>query len=270
MKEDIQMISSIDSMKNAFSLAGKTAIVTGGNGGIGLGIAKALAECGAGIAVFCRNMDKAKTALEELSAYGGKYRAYTCDVLNIKSVLKAVDEACDDYGNIDILVNNSGVGAAGHFLDMDSDFSEWEQVIGVDLTGMARMTYAVGRRMRVAGKGGSIINITSNAGSIVNKGIHMSIYAVAKAGANHFTRCMAVELGEYDIRVNAIAPGYTRAGFGANPSPLQLQLVNDQQPLKRLGEAVEIGALAVYLASPASAHMTGEVITIDGGYTLSC
>jgi NAD(P)-dependent dehydrogenase (short-subunit alcohol dehydrogenase family) len=123
--------------------------------------------------------------------------------------------------------------------------------------------------MREAGKGGSIINITSNAGATVVKGIDISPYAVAKAGANHFTRCMAVELGEHDIRVNAIAPGFTRAGFGANPGPELLRQVEAQQPLKRMGEAIEIGALSVFLASPASAHITGEVIIVDGGYTLS-
>jgi len=264
------MIPFINNMKEAYDLSGKTAIVTGGNGGIGLGISKALAECGVDLAILCRNMEKAKGALEELSLYGGKYKAYTCDITDMESVFKAVDEVWDEFGGIDILINNSGVGAMVKFLDMDPDFAEWDKVIGTDLTGMAHMTYAVGRKMRDAGKGGSIVNITSNAGAMVNRGVNLSIYAVAKAGANHFTRCMAVELGEHDIRVNAIAPGYTRAGFGANPTPLQLQLVNEQQPLHRLGEAIEVGALAVFLASPAAAHITGEVITIDGGYTLQC
>ena len=264
------MIPYISTMKNAFDLSGKNAIVTGGNGGIGLGIAKSLAESGANVAILCRNMDKAKIALEELSAYGGKYNAFSCDILDLKSVMSAVDEAIKDFGDIEILVNNSGIAGGGKFLDMDPDFSAWYSVIDTDLTGMAHVTYAVGRRMRDAGKGGSIVNITSNAGATVVKGINISPYAVAKAGANHFTRCMAVEFGEYDIRVNAIAPGFTRAGFAANPRPELLIQVDHQQPLKRLGEAIEIGALAVFLASPAAAHITGEVVTVDGGYTLSC
>ena len=264
------MIPFINSLKGAFDLTGKTAIVTGGNGGIGLGIAKALAESGANIAILCRNMDKAKKALEELSKYNGRYKAFSCDVLDMKSVIAAVDAAYKEFGDIGILVNNSGVASGGKFLDINPDFSELDTVIGTDLTGMAHVTYAVGNRMRSAGKGGSIVNITSNAGAIVNKGVGLSIYAVAKAGANHFTRHMAVELGEHDIRVNAIAPGYTHAGFGAEPGPDLLKLVTDQQPLKRMGEAIELGALAVFLASPASAHITGEVITVDGGYTLSC
>ncbi|MCL2226650.1 MAG: SDR family oxidoreductase [Oscillospiraceae bacterium] len=264
------MIPYIETMKGAFDLKGKSAIVTGGNGGIGLGIAKALAECGANIAIFCRNMDKAKVALEELSEYGGKYKAFSCDIVDMKSCIAAAEAAFKEFGNIEILVNNSGVASAGKFLDMDETLKDWKFVIDTDLTGVAHVTYAVGRLMRDAGKGGSIINITSNAGSIVNKGIGMSPYSVAKAGANHFTRCMAVEFGEHDIRVNAIAPGFTRAGFGANPHPMMLEMVKAQQPLKRMGEAIEIGSLTVFLASPASAHMTGEVITVDGGYTLSC
>ncbi|MCL2391535.1 MAG: SDR family oxidoreductase [Oscillospiraceae bacterium] len=262
------MIDFIKTMNDAFSLKGKSAIVTGGNGGIGLGIAKALAECGANVAIFCRNMDKAKVALESLNAFGGTYKAYRCDVLDIESCMGAAKAAFEDFGSIEILVNNSGIAGGGKFLDMEPDFSAWNTVIDTDLTGVAHVTYAVGRLMRDADKGGSIINITSNAGTIVNKGVAISPYAVAKAGANHFTRCMAVEFGEHDIRVNAIAPGFTRAGFGENPVQIILDMVNAQQPLKRMGEAIEIGALTVFLASAASAHITGEVITVDGGYTL--
>ena len=262
------MIPFINSMKEAYDLKGKSAIVTGGNGGIGLGIAKSMAECGVDVAILCRNMQKAENALKELSAYGGKYQAFSCDVTSPESVHTAVADAWAAFGDIEILVNNSGISSMGKFLDMDQNLTDWRNVMDTDLTGMAQVTYEVGKRMRDAGKGGAIVNITSNAGVIVNKGITISPYAVAKAGANHFTRCMAVELGEYNIRVNGIAPGFTHAGFGARPSPLMLQLVEDQQPLKRMGEAIEIGALAVFLASPGAAHITGEVVIIDGGYTL--
>ena len=262
------MIPFITSMKQAFDISGKTAIVTGGNGGIGLGIAKALAECGVNIAILCRNMDKAKNALEELKQFGGKYQAFSCDLLNPESVKEAVDGAIAAFGDIDILVNNSGVAAGGYILDQDRNLSDWHFVLNTDLTGMAQMTWEVGNRMRAAGKGGAIVNITSNAGAIVNKGLTISPYAVAKAGANHFTRCMAIELGQYDIRVNAIAPGFIHAGFGADPPPMMYDLVNEQQANKRLGEAIEIGATVVFLASPAAAMITGEVLTVDSGYCL--
>ena len=187
------------------------------------------------------------------------------------SVRKAVAAVCEAYGSIDILVNNSGVGGGGKLLDLDENLAQgWHDVIETDLNGMAHVTYEVGKRMRDAGKGGSIVNITSNSGFMVNKGISVGGYAAAKAGANSFTKTMAYELGEYDIRVNAIAPGFTHAGFGADPAPIILELMEAQQPLPRMAEAIEIGALAIFLSSPAAAHITGEVIVIDGGYTLAC
>ena len=262
------MIPAITSMKDAFSLAGKTAIITGGNGGIGLGIAKAMAEVGANIAIFCRNMEKAENALAELKPFGGKYKAYSCDITDFKSVEGAVEEAWKDFENIRILVNNSGVAGGSKLLDSDPELSAWKKVIETDLIGMMFVTREVGKRMKEDGNGGAIVNITSNAGGIVNRGAGLTVYGAAKAGANHFTKSMAVDLGEYNIRVNAIAPGYTRAGFGANAGKFLQDLVEAQQPLKRLGEAIEIGALAIFLASPASAHITGEIITIDGGYSL--
>ena len=262
------MIPFINSMKEAFDLTGKNAIVTGGNGGIGLGIAKALAECGANVAILCRNMEKAENALNQLKSFDVKSQAFSCDILDPESIRIAVDGVCSAFGEINILVNNSGIGGVGDLLDMEQGLPTYHEVINTDLLGMVHMTYEVGKRMRGAGKGGAIVNITSNAGFIVNKGVTMTPYSVAKAGANQFTRCAAAELGAYDIRVNGIAPGYTRAGFGENPSQELIDLVNFQQPLKRMGEAIEIGATAVFLASPASAHITGEVIIVDGGYTL--
>jgi len=262
-------------MNSAFDLTGKNAIITGGNGGIGLGIGRAIAEAGANIAILCRDMEKAKNAIEKLSIFNVKVKAYFCDITIPATVRKAVADVCEDFGNIDILINNSGAKCNSLLLDMDEDITIWREIIETDLTGMAQMTYEVAKRMRDAGKGGSIVNITSNAGAIVNKGIHITPYSVAKAGANHFTRAMAVELGEYDIRVNAIAPGFTnlsndgeRKDALVEPGSEMDTLVYEQHANKRRGETIENGALAVFLCSPAAAHITGEVVTIDGGYTL--
>jgi NAD(P)-dependent dehydrogenase (short-subunit alcohol dehydrogenase family) len=264
------MIPAITSMKGAFDLTGKNAIVTGGNGGIGLGIATAMAQSGANVAILCRNMQKAENALKELNSIGGKYEAFPCDVTDLNSVRKAVAAVYESFGQIDILVNNAGVATNAPFLEMDDELSEYYRVIATDLNGMVNMTFEVAKRMAKAGKGGSIVNITSNAGVMVNKGMHIWPYSTAKAGANHFTHCMAVELGPHDITVNAIAPGFIRAGLTANPPPEMVKMITDQQPLDRLGEALEVGALAVFLASPAAASITGTVNLIDGGYVLSC
>jgi len=264
------MIQSITSMKNAFDLNGKNALITGGNRGLGFGIAIAMAQSGANIAIFCRDSIKAKEALTELEQYGGKYESFSCDIADIKNVRKAVAKGYESFGNFDILVNNAGISCFNELLNMDEDLSDWYNVVNTDLNGTVHMTYEVGKRMRDAEKGGSIINITSNASFIVNKTQPMSPYSSAKAAANHFTRCMAVELGKYDIRVNAIAPGFTNSELSKFIPKDEFSYIINQMPVGRFGEPIEVGAMAVYLASPASAQVTGSVQVIDGGYMLSC
>lgn len=264
------MIQPITNMKNAFDLTGKNAVITGGNRGLGLGIATAMAQVGANIAILCRDGKKAEEALSELSQYGGKYESFSCDVTDLESVRRAVSEVCDSFGHIDILVNNAGVSCVNELLDMDDKLSDWYHVLNTDLNGTVHMTYEVGKRMRDAGLGGCIINVTSNAAFIVNKTQAMSPYSASKAAANHFTKCMAVELGKYNIRCNAIAPGFTNTELSRHIPPDMFDYINNQMPLGRFGEPIEIGALAVYLASPAAAQVTGTVQVIDGGYILSC
>ena len=174
------MIQPITSMKEAFDLSGKNALITGGNRGLGKAIALAMAEQGANIAIFCRDLSKARETLEELSQYGGKYESFSCDVADLKNVRKAVAEAYDSFGQFDILVNNAGVSCVSELLDMDQDLTAWYNVLNTDLNGTVHMTYEVGKRMRDAGKGGSIINITSNAGYIVNKTHAMSPYSSSR------------------------------------------------------------------------------------------
>ena len=264
------MIPSITSIKNAFDLSRKNAIVTGGNRGLGLGIALAMAQSGANIAIFCRDSAKAKEAVAELEPNGGKYKSYSCDIADIKSVRKAVAEGYESFGNFDILVNNAGISCFNELLNMDEDLTDWYNVLNTDLNGTVHMAYEVGKRMREAGKGGSIINITSNAGFIVNKTQPMSPYSSAKAAANHFTRCMAVEMGKHNIRVNAIAPGFTNSELSKFIPEDEMSYIINQMPVGRFGEPIEVGAMAVYLASPASAQVTGAIMVIDGGYMLSC
>lgn len=264
------MISPITSMKDAFSLKGKNAIVTGGNRGLGLGICKAFAEQGAHVAVFCRDQEKAAEALAELAPFGGEYRAFSCDVSDMQSCIKAVDEACAWFGDVDILVNNAGVGFTGRLLDEDEDLANWYSVLNVDLNGTVNMTYVVGKKMRDAGHGGSIVNVSSNAGLMINYGNYMPAYSTSKAAVNHFTRSMAVELAAYDIRVNAIAPGFTNTELSKWIPEDVFSYITDRTVAGRFGEPLEVGALAVYLASPAAAQITGHVAVIDGGYMIRC
>ena len=264
------MIQPITGMKNAFDLSGKTAVITGGNRGLGFGIAQAMAESGANIAILCRATKKAAEAVEALSVFGGTYRSFSCDVTSLPSVRAAVEAVCEAFGGIDILVNNAGVSCTKALLDMDEDLTDWYKVVNTDLNGCVHMTYEAAKRMRDAGKGGCIINITSNAGFMVNHGQPMSPYSCAKAAMNHFTKCMAVELGEYDIRVNGIAPGFTNSELSVHIPKENLSYINKQTVAGRFGEPIEVGALAVFLASPAAAQITGTVQVIDGGYMLRC
>jgi len=262
------MNMAIESMANAFSLKGKTAIVTGGSRGIGLGIATAMAQCGADVAIFARNEEAGQKVVREFQEkYDGKFAFYKTDITDTQSAVASVNACIRDFGSVDILVNNAGVGPMGGLLDQKEDLSGWLECFDVDLHGAVRMCYLVARHMRDTGKGGRIINITSNAGEIVNLPF-ITAYATAKAALNHFTRVVAAELAPLKIRVNAIAPGFTLTDFTNRIPPDALEPLFKSIPLGRFIDPIEIGALAVYLASDASEAVTGAVFTIDGGYSL--
>ena len=263
------MNEPITSMKGAFDLTGKNAVITGGNRGLGLGVGTAFCQQGANVAILCRDQKKAEEAIAELSQYGTKVKAYSCDVTDLSSCEAAVAAVISDFGDIDILVNNAGVSCTKDFLD-DEGLVEWYKVLNTDLNGTVHMTYAVGHAMRDAGHGGCIINITSNAAYMVNKTQAMASYSTAKAAGNHFTHCMACELGKYGIRVNAICPGFTRTELAKHIPEEGFAYIAEQNVSDRWGEPIEIGALAVYLASPAAGQVTGSEHVIDGGYMLRC
>jgi NAD(P)-dependent dehydrogenase (short-subunit alcohol dehydrogenase family) len=258
----------ITSMENAFSLKGKNAIVTGGQKGIGLGITQALVHQGANVAIFARDEAAANEVIKDLSAkYDVKLKFYKTDIGSHQNVKESVSRAVADFGYIDVLVNNAGIGTAGPLLDMDENMTSWFECFDIDLHGAARMCYFVAKHMRDSGKGGHIVNITSNAGEMINAPF-LTAYASAKAALNHFTRCIAAELAPHNIRVNAIAPGFTKSNFTKGIPEEAMKFLSQQVPIGRFAEAIEIGALAAYLASDASDLVTGAVFTADGGFSL--
>ena len=256
----------IESMKDAFSVKGYNVVVTGGYSGIGLGICTAYAQAGANVAILGRNIKKGQKTADELSVYGTKCIAVTCDVSDLNSVKAAKDAVFSEFDHIDVLVNCAGIACTTHFLE-DEDFKEWYKVINTDLHGVANMTYVFAKPMVEYGKGGSIINISSIGGQRVSDALtHPNPpYYAAKAGLDNFMRFLAIEFGSYGIRVNNIAPGPFHSELDAQMDPVMYENATKNMPMHRFGETIELGAHCIYLASPAGAQITGTVQVHDGG-----
>jgi len=258
----------ISNMKDAFSVAGKNVVVTGGNRGIGLGISTAFAQSGANVAVLCRDAESGERVAAGFAeaAYGGKYACFACDISDIESVKAAAAKVFEFFGNVDVLINNAGVATTKAFLS-EEGLSEWHRVINTNLHGIANVVHEIAPKMRDAGRGGSIVNISSVGGKRVSnsKDHQNSPYNVSKAGINIFTQYLAIELGDDGIRVNCIAPGPTHSDLDKDLPASALEMVEKDLPTHRFGEPIEIGALCVFLASPAACQMTGVVIEHDGG-----
>jgi len=261
--------SPIQSMSNAFSVKGMNVIITGGNRGIGHGISAAYAQSGANVAILCRNKESGDKAAEEIRQYGTLCICVRCDVGNAADVKAAVAEILKTFPRIDVLVNNAGTSTVCEFLK-DRDLSEWHRVVNTNLHGPAYTIYEVVPHMIKAGKGGSVINISSIGGQQLGgaKTHPMPSYHVSKAALDMFTRNMALEFGDHGIRVNAIAPGPTHSDLDKDLPPDAFEKFANLMPMHRFAEPIEIGALCVFLSSPAGNHITGTVVVHDGGLLL--
>ncbi|MCL2167463.1 MAG: SDR family oxidoreductase [Clostridiales bacterium] len=261
----------ISSMKNAFSVSGKNILITGGTQGLGKGMADAFLEVGANVGFTGRDKEKAAKVIEEMNAKypGCTARYYQVDHRKQADCQRSVDSFMKDFGKIDTLINNAGAGRGGPAIDfIDNDFADWHYTLELDLTAVFMMSTMAAKYMKDTG-GGSIINITSNAGFVVNKPQKIVAYATAKAGANHMTKMLAHEWAPYKIRVNAIAPGYFESDLTPPELADLMKLWIEYTPTGRQGLPIELGALAVYLASDSSEQMTGAILCIDGGYSLA-
>lgn len=259
----------IESMKDAFSVKGLNVIVTGGNRGIGLGISRAYAESGANVALLCRSRESGDRAAADLRQYGTDCFCVPCDVGDLPGVKGAVAEVFRRFPAVDVLVNNAGVSTVGDFLE-DRDLEEWRRVINTNLNGPAYVIYEVAPHMIRAGRGGSIINISSVGGQALGgaKTHPMPPYHASKAALDMFTRNMALDFGDHGIRVNAVAPGPTHSDLDKDLPPDALEKFENHMPMHRFAEPIEIGALCVFLSSPAGNQITGTVIVHDGGILL--
>lgn len=250
-----------------FRLDGKVAVVTGGARGLGRAMAQALAEAGANICIIDLNGEGAQKAADEIAALGVQTQAIQADVTNEADLKQLAAKVTDRFGRVDILVNNAGIVRNEPAEEMSRE--NWDIVMEVNATAVFRCSQEFGRVM-IRQRSGNIINIASMSGMIVNHPQPQVSYNASKAAVIMITRSMAAEWAKYNIRVNAIAPGYMEtdltAPFLEKPGMREAWL--EPTPMKRMGKPYELGGAVVYLASEASSFTTGHILVVDGGYTL--
>jgi 2-dehydro-3-deoxy-D-gluconate 5-dehydrogenase len=248
-----------------FDLTGRVAVVTGGNGGIGRGIALGLAEAGAAVAVWGRNDGKNQRVLSELKAIGVRSMGLVVDMTNRAGLEPAVNKVESELGSINILVNNAGVASLSGGV-MNEKPEDWDRVMETQLNSVFLLSKLAAQSM-MRQKSGKIINIASMY-SFFGSGLVPS-YSAAKGGIVQLTKSMAIEFAPHNIQVNAIAPGWIETDMTA---PVRTTPMNDEiiarTPAGRWGQPEEVAGAAVYLASRASDFVTGDTIRVDGGYAI--
>lgn len=250
-----------------FDLTGRVALVTGAARGLGRALAAGLAAQGARVVACDINVDGARETADAIRGSGGQAKSTHVDVADARSCDALVRYATEQFGRVDVLVNNAGID----IIEPIGSITEpaWSHVLGVDLAGVLHASQAAIRQMRAQGEGGSIIHISSIASTIAIRGL--GSYSAAKAGVNQLTRVMALELAPVKIRVNAIAPGYLEnvmQGLTAEHSnPETERRIQARTPLGRRARLEELVGPVVFLASDAASYVTGTILFVDGGYT---
>lgn len=247
-----------------FKLDGKVACVTGAGQGLGKISAIGLAEAGADVVIADLNMQSAQKAADEIAALDVRSLAVQTDVADEDSVNAMMEKIIAEFGTIDIMFANAGIAEGGNAEEMPLDV--WQRTIDVNLTGVFLTAQAAGKVMIEKG-GGSIINMASMSGKIINDTHNVCNYHAAKHGVVALTRAMAAEWAPKNVRVNSISPGYHKSEMAMQFESLFEQWIPNI-PMGRLAEVEEIQGLVVFLASDASTYMTGADLITDGGYTL--
>ncbi|MEM5787124.1 MAG: glucose 1-dehydrogenase [Syntrophobacteraceae bacterium] len=247
-----------------FSLGGKVSLVTGGGRGIGFGIAKALAGAGSDLMLVARSESQLRESAQSLSReFGRRVEILPADVSKSETVAHIVEETVARFGRIDILANNAGSNIRKPFLEVTEE--DYEAVIRIQLKSAYFLAQAAAREMVKNGQG-KIINLASLTSKIAVPNI--SVYGAAKGGIFALTKSMALELAPFGINVNAVAPGYVRTTMteAAFQDSERYEWMLSRIPMKRFGTPEDIGNAALFLASPASDYITGEVVYVDGGW----
>ena len=245
----------------SFRLDDKTALITGASSGIGLGCAVALAEAGAHVVVSARRIDKLHSVVDAMKAKGLSAEAMVLDVSKVNTIKKSIE----NKGPFDILVNSAGLGR--HSPSMDTSVEDFDEVMNVNLRGAYFVTQAVAKGLIEDKRSGSLINISSQMGHV--GGVDRAVYSASKHAVEGFTKAMAIEWGQYQIRVNTICPTFIRTPLTQSTfdNPERKRWIENKIKLGRVGEVEDIMGAVVFLASEASAMITGSALMVDGGWT---
>jgi NAD(P)-dependent dehydrogenase (short-subunit alcohol dehydrogenase family) len=252
------------SVRELFDLSGKVAIVTGGGSGIGRQMAEGLAEAGADLVLCARKAERCEQAAAEIEQLGVRALGLACDVRDPDQIQTVVGRTVDELGSVDVLVNNAGTvwGATPEDMPLEG----WQKVVDVNLTGVFLFAQAAGRVMIERG-GGAIVNIASVAGmhGAPPEFVNTVVYHASKGGVIAFTRDLAWKWAQHGIRVNAIAPGWFPSDMSTFVLDLQGEELVRRVALRRFGGPEDLKGAVVFLASPASAYVTGHTLVVDGG-----
>ena len=255
-------------MKNYFDLKGQVAIVTGCSTGLGVQMAKALANQGAAIVPVARRQEMIEKVAKEINEeFGVETFPVKCDITNTEQVEAMVDKVLEKFGRIDILINNAGTGAVAPAEDITDD--QFRNEMDIDLFGTFKVSRAVAKKAMIKAKYGRIINIASMYGLVGNKVAGSAPYHAAKGGVVNLTRALAAEWGKYGITVNSICPGYFYTDLTRETldSDFFQQNARTMIPEERYGNTGELDVAAIFLASPNASYVTGVNLPVDGGYT---
>ena len=245
-----------------FDLTNKVAIITGASQGIGKGMAETFSKAGAHVACVSRNKDNLKSVADSLIKNGGVASFYTCDVSSLDAFQNTIKEIAENHGSVDILVNNAGVCKDKLIMRMSED--DWNKVININLNGAFNGIKAVSQIM-IKQRSGRIINISSIVGHRGYKGV--GAYAATKAALDGLTRSLSAEFGSMGIRVNSVSPGFMETDMTSQLTDKQKARIIRRTPLGRLGTVEDVASVINFLLSDEARFVTGQTITVDGGFT---